>query len=333
MRLNFQKSIANSQTTLPVVGFISFILWFSLPAVQHSFSFEGTDYGLWKFFPSFLQEGYWTLSISAFCAAAAIYMMAELNNAYLLLRVASRMLSSMLAILLTIMVMHHRFQPGSLLMLLSLLSFFPLFATYQSPTPIFSFVIHLIVSVASLFFPKFIWMAPVYWHIQGYFRAFSLRCMIASVLALLLPYWIYGCVAFMNDAYGDFLAHVHSMIEWEWGNYMTLKRCDVLLFLFLVLLFVTGTIDFYLHQYMDKTRTRIFYNALILYGIYAIFFTCIQPQYMGTLIPLLMICTAIVFGHFFTLTFTKFSHIYCIFLLLLAMVVMTAQNFCDSLIF
>ena len=136
MKLSFQKSIASSQATLPIVAIVVFALWFLLSPVQPSLSFSTPDYGLWKDVPSFLQEGYWALGIGAFCAALAVYLMAELNNANVLLRVNSRMLSSMLAILLCIAVLCHRFQPGSIVMLFSLTSFFSLFATYQQPNPL-----------------------------------------------------------------------------------------------------------------------------------------------------------------------------------------------------
>ena len=107
MKLSFQKSIASSQVTLPIVAAVVFILWFLPPTANTQLP----DYGLWRHVPSFLQEGNWALSIGAICAALAVYLMAELNNANVLLRVNSRMLSSMLVLLLGLAVMCHRFQP------------------------------------------------------------------------------------------------------------------------------------------------------------------------------------------------------------------------------
>ena len=293
-------------------------------------SFSTPDYGLWKEIPQFLQEGYFSLGISLSCAALAVYLMAELNNANVLLRVSSRMLSSMLAFLLTIVIVGHRFQPGSVVMILSLLSFFPLFSTYQLPSPLLSFTSHLLVSVASLVFPKLLWLVPVYWLIQGYFRAFSLRCLLASLLAVLLPYWFYGGIAFVTDSLDDFLTHVCMVADVQWHDYAALDLRHVVAFAFLVLLFVSGAVDFYVNQFLDKTRTRIIYNAMILYGLSIVLFTLLQPQYLETLLPLLLMSTATVFGHFFTLTHTRFSHIYCIVLLVMAAVVLAVQCVCDA---
>ena len=326
---------------LPLVGVVALLLWFFLPTTPRpdspwSFAlpcyssiaqadFSGVDYGLWQHVPSFLQQGYWTLILSALCAALAVYLMAELNNANVLLRVSSRMLSSMLAILLAFAILCHRFQPGSVVMLLSLLSFFPLFATYQMPHPMPTFVAYLLLSVASLIFPKLLWMVPAYWGLQIYLRAFSFRCLVASLLAILLPYWFYGGIAVITSSLPDLVAHARAVIDFQWYGYATLNRNDLLTFAFVLLLFLSGTIDFYLHSFLDKTRTRILHHVIILHGLFVTLLQCLMPQYVSIFLPLLLVDAAILFGHFFTLTHTRFSHLYNLFLLALALLVVAAQ--------
>lgn len=251
--------------------------------------------------------------------------MAELNNANVLLRVSSRMLSSMLAILLCMNVVEHPFQPGTVVMLFSLLSFFPLFSTYQAPSPLLTFLIYLSLSVASLIFSKLLWIVPVYWFIQGLFRALSIRCFISSILAILLPYWIYGGIAILTDSIPTFLTHIQTVMQFQWFDYTTLNLLDILIYSFVVLLFLIGAIDFAIHQFMDKTRTRIIFNAVIIYGFFVTIWIGFQPQYFATLLPMLILSTAILFGHFFTLTHTRFSHILCIILMVLAVLLLAVQ--------
>ena len=325
MRLNFQKDIASNQATLPITCSVAFLLWFVQSSVQPSTPFSSPEYGLWQYVPAFLQEGYWSLGISAFFAALSVYLMAELNNAHVLLRVSSRMLSSMLAILLCLNVVGHQFQPGAVVMLFSLLSLFPLFSSYQSPSPLLSFLVFLSLSVASLIFSKLLWMIPIYWIIQGLFRTLSLRCFISSILATLLPYWVYGGIAILTASLPVFLTHIQTIIQIQWFDYTTLRLLDILIYSFVVLLFITGAIDFMIHQFMDKTRTRIIFNAVILHGLAVTIWIGIQPQYFSTLLPMLIVSTAILFGHFFTLTHTKFSHIYCIILMVLAVLLLLVQ--------
>ena len=141
----------------------------------------------------------------------------------------------------------------------------------------------------------------------------------------MLPYWFYGGIAVLTGSLEDFLIHCQEIISFQTYDYTQLEVRDVLLYAFVLILFMTGVIDFYLHQYMDKTRTRIIFNALIVYGIAIAIWIGIQPQHFSTLLPLLLLPTSIVFGHFFTLTHTRFSHIYCIVLMVLAVVVLVAQ--------
>ena len=312
------------------MGVTALILWFVLPVAPNPSFFSTPDYGLWQYVPVSLQEGYWSLAIGFFCAVLAIYFMAELNNAYVLLRVSSRMLSSMLAILLIVAVGCHSNQPGNVVMVLSLLSFYPLFATYQQPNPLPSFIAYLLLSSASLVFPKLLWMLPVYWFIQGYFRAFTLRCFMASLLATLLPYWFYGGIAFLTDSWSVFVDHIQMVAEFHWFDYSQLDMRDVLLYTFVALLFASGAIDFHVHRYLDKTRIRVYYKSLIMYGICVLAFIAIQPQYFWTLLPLLLLSTAMLFGHFFTLTHTRFSHIYCLVLMVLALAMMALRYVCDA---
>ena len=101
------------------------------------------------------------------------------------------------------------------------------------------------------------------------------------------------------------MIHLQMMVDFQRGDYGQLEFRDVVTFLFVVLLFVVGAVDFSVHQFMDK----------------------------WVLLPLLMLPTSIVFGHFFTLTYTKFSHICCIVLMVLAVAVLVVQYLPDNLLF
>lgn len=325
VKLNFQKRIVSSRATLPVVGMGALGLWYSMPVEQTSSLFSATDYGFWHYLPASFQEGNWALAFGLGFSALVVYLMVELNNANVLLRTSSRMLGSMLAFLLAWIGLAHTFHPGHILMLATLLSFFPLFASYQNPQPVLSFLVHLILSLASFVFPKFLWMVLIYWLIQAFFRAFSLRCWMASLLAILLPYWFYGGIAVMTGMVPAFCEHLQRVVDLHWADYSQLNIRHLLVFGFLFLLFLTGIINFTIHQYLDNARIRTLFNALIFHGLIVTLFICLQPHYFVTLSMLLLVDTSILFGHFFALTHTRFSHIYCLVLFVLALLVLAVQ--------
>lgn len=319
MQLDFQKKIASSQITLPVVCIIAVALWLILPhpGTEAVSAFATADYGLWQLVPPFLQQGYWGLGLGLAFVAGGVYLLAELNNSNVLLRISSRMLSSTLAVLCALAVSCHTVHPGSILMLFSLLSFFALFATYQLPSPMLAFSAFLMLSASSLVFPKMLLLVPCYWVLQGYLRAFSFRCFIASLLATILPYWFYACIAFSLEALPMFVEHIQSLITFQWYDYTQLTLSQILPFAFFFILFVTGATDFARNSFLDKTRTRIIYNVVIVHCLYIIIYICLQPQYLDTLLPVILVDVSILFGHFFALTYTRFSHILSLVLLVL----------------
>lgn len=316
--------------TLPVVGGVAALLWMVAPASLTREVFAGAEYGFWRFVPAAMQEGYGALGWGFLCAALAVYMLVELNNKNLLLRVSSRMLGSMLGILLTVAVAYHAFQPGCVVMLLVLLSFFPLFASYQRPDPALSFRSFLVLSLASLVFPKLVWFVPLFWQIQWLFRALSFRSFLASLMAVFTVYWIFAGFAALTGGFLLFVEHVRAMSDFHPGDYQGLDYRDMVTFFFLVLLFLIGVIDNYAHSYLDRVRTRIIYDAICLMGGVVVVLICLQPQYAVVLMPLLLMNTAMVFGHFFTLTHTRFSHICCLVLALMAVAVWALRYVCDS---
>ena len=50
-------------------------------------------------------------------------------------------------------------------------------------------------------------------------------------------------------------------------------------------IFALGTIDFYMRIYLDKTRTRVIYNVIILHGAAYFLLLLLQPISSLTLLP------------------------------------------------
>lgn len=325
MNINYQKNIASSQATLPVVGVIVTLMWYLLPDTWHHTTFDGNDYLLWQYIPSALTGGIWSVTASILLSSTSVYLMAELNNSNMLLRVSSRMLSSMLAMMTGILLSLHELHPGHLLMLFSMLSLFPILSSYQQPSPLLTFNAFLFLSLSSLAFPKILWSATLYWTLFCMLRAMTARCAVASLLALLLPYWLIGGAVIYTGETQDFLAHLHSIIDFRWHDYSNIPAYTTVPFIFFTILFFIGSADFFANRYQDKTRTRISLTAAIAHGAFYIIAMALQPQYITVLLPLLLISASIMFGHYFTLTHTKLSHILMCVILTAAIAVIVLQ--------
>lgn len=320
-----------SKATLPLALVAATLLWVVLPA-QHPFpTLFSPDYGLWKWLSPLLSDKQWSEAIAGACTAIVIYMIAELNNANVLLRINSRTISATFAILSGMTVSAHHLQPSSFITLLTVISFFPLFSSYHRPSPLLALLTFLPISIASLIFPRLLYVVPVYMCIKIHLQALSLRSFTALLLAIALPYWFYGGIAVINGTTNEFLAHILTLADFRQIDYATLLWRDVAIFAFGLLLFLSGTIDFFIHQYLDKTRTRFLHRSVIIFGTAIAVCIALQPQYIHILQPLLTFCAAVTFGHFFALTHTRFSHIYCLILLAFTLAVLAAQYFLGDL--
>lgn len=330
--MKFQRDIASSQATLPIVCTIALALWFALPSPHNPQDYLTSDYGLWQYLPPFFHATQYTLPLGVSCAAIAVYMMVELKNQNLLLRVNSYMLSSTLALLLAVAAPLHPLQPSSLLTLLTLYAYFPLFASYQMPHPHLAFSIYLPLSLASLLFPQFLFLIPTYWCLQIYLRSLTLRTLLASLIATLLPYWFYGGIAIATDTLPQFLTHLRAAIAPPDFTFLHTPIADTLhtslpfLLLTLILLAI-GIVDFQSNKLLDKTRTRTLYNVVQWHSLAILLFILIHQQHTATLLPLLMIDASILYGHFFTLTHTRLSHIINIIASLLLLFIVLMQVF------
>ncbi|MBQ9640706.1 MAG: hypothetical protein IJV06_04010 [Bacteroidaceae bacterium] len=301
----FQKRVASSPFTLPVVGAIAVVMWLLL---------RREDVG-W-------QELFLGLATST----VAVYMLAELNNRHVLLRISSRLISSLLAVMLAAVVQLHHFQVGHVVLLFSLASFFPFFFLYQWPSPVLTLIAYLLLSLGSFVFPPILFLLPAYWGGQIYMRGMSSRCFVASLLGLLMPYWFLAGVQFFLGNYdaallslslqeiagsGGLFADFHIF-----SGYETLTWVRCVQFGYILLLLVVGIVDFQMQGYLDKTRTRVIYHVLEIHSVVVMFFLLFRAQYFYQFLPLLMVDAAILGGHFLALTYNKFSRIFCIFFLL-----------------
>ena len=327
MALQFQKTISVSLATLPVTVGVLLLLWVLFPA--HAATLPAS--GLWPLLWPLGRPGLLALGLAA--AMVAVYMMAELNNANVLLRTSSRMLSSVLALLLAVAVPLHLFQPALLLVLLVLLIDFPLFMSCQLPQPPLALLTGMLQACAAFVCPPLLWLVPVYWGLSLFMNALTLRTWLASVLGVLTPYVFYGGLALAThlspclsallagDGFPSFVRHLqaiprapHPLAEWA-----ALPLQAWVLGGFLLLLFLTGAADFYRYRLRENFRTRLLFDVVVLHGVAVAVFFGVCPSLWLQLLSCFMVDTAILYGHFFASTYTRFSHYYNLFLLLLAL--------------
>lgn len=303
-RKRLQNRIAESRYALPLAALYSIIVWLAGGLVSR---------GLW---------------LSFALMVANTYFMAELNNRNALIRIYSRMVSCSFLIL-TVM-SSFLFDQVSVWVIgiSSALTYLLLFNAYQDKRATrWVFYSFLTISIASLFFIQILYYVPFLWILFGSkIMGLSWRTFWASLLGLILPYWLYGGYTIYTNSLMEIFRHFSEL-----GNFQgflqieNLSSYQIFTFLFMILLGIMGIAHFIRSTYKDKIRTRMLYEIFCTMEILTIIFILLLPRLYNQLLPVLIVNTAPLIAHFIALSRTRASNItFCI--ITVIAIALTAYN-------
>lgn len=293
----FQKTLAQGRFTFAVVALIALVAWAVLPPA-------------WS----------WWLLAGFVACAVCVYLLAELSITFVLLRINSRMISSTLALLLASAVMLHELQTVHLILLCSVIAYFPLFGSYQRPRgSVLSYVTFLLIGLSSLVFPQLLFFVPVCWISQIILRSMSARTWVASLLGIITPYCFLFTYAYCTDQMPLFTDRFVEMMRIELPDFSSLSLQYIVVAALSLIHFLVGMVDFLRNKHFDKTRTRYHYYIVLLHGSIAFVWFLLQPQYALFILPICLTNAAIMSGHFTAQSYGKVQNIITIILAVLTL--------------
>ena len=327
MKRRLQNKIAQSSVTLPAACVMATLLWW-LPQGGYS-----AEYLL----------GWLTCALTT-------YVLIEMTAINALLRIRSRMISSLFLFLMAASGFLHPISSGTIAQLCVAVSFFCLLRTYEKKRPeVDTLHIHFLLSVGSLLWPPLLLLALIQLWNQGvYLRSLTRKGMGAAVCGILLPYALWAAYAFAFDDFQPFVEHVAAIIApfsgsfyWQWAveQVQTLDwnafwpaffaaiqtrvlahqpECAALSLL--LLLGLTGFVHYVRMSYDDKIRVRMCHYCFMAMQVVLVLALALAPQYFRQLFPLLLLTTAPAAAHFiaFTRTWLTNAWFVCLALGLLA---------------
>lgn len=300
--MTFQKTISTHRFTLFAAIFAGFVIWLADRQLD-SMSLLGV-----------------------IPAALAVYFTAELNNAFGLLRISSRMISTLLALLLPMATFLHPLQPAHAVLLFSVAVGFPLYACYKRPNrAVMPFLAFLLLGCTALFVPQLLLLTPALWVSVVMMRAASLRSWVASLLGLAMPYWFAFTYYYVTDSLPAFADRWAQVIDLQVPDYSGLTLAHWLVLGLLLVLFGIGCVDFAQSVEQDVPRTRMIYKVEIVLGSISIVALLLQPQLFHELLPLCILPTVILSGHFVALSYGRIQN-YITIGLLVAVLAISAIN-------
>ena len=268
--------------------------------------------------------------------ACSTLLMVELNNGHALIRIYSRMVSCVFLALTSA----STFLFPSLrtwIVALCFVSFFLIiFHAYQDKhSPGWHFYAFLCLGIASTIFAQTFFFVPILWLLTATFlNSASFRTFWASLFGLMLPYWFLLPISAYNGHLDSLRLHFEALVHFQpLFMYDGLDEHRVITFLIVSIFALTGIIHFWRNSFMDKIRTRMFYEVLIVNTLVTMVFIMLQPQHIDTLLGILIVSSSAIIAHFITLTHTRFTNLSFIFMLLLVIFLTVYNLWMPSLMF
>lgn len=253
----------------------------------------------------------WWLSLA--CFSLAVYLVVELNNCHALLRIRSRMVSTVF-ILLSCMASTLFEHVDSCFLLLGMVAFMlVLFHSYQNSqaagTVYYAFALF---GICSCFFVKLLFLLPVLWLLMAtQLLTLNGRLLTASLLGVSTPYWFVLPLFIFRQDFEPMTAHFRSLLDFTpFGEaYQSLTVNQVIVLSFTALLLCISIYRFWKYSFEDKIRIRLIYGFITVMSLLCIVCLLLQPQLYQWLMPLIIVFGSPLIAHFFTFTSSKQTNI------------------------
>lgn len=286
----FRNTFVESSLSLPFMTALTLLLWLLVP--------EREDPMVW---------------VSLAIVGITTYVIVEWNNQCQLLRIRSRMNSvTFLAFVCACPALH---SAGLSLMpaLCLLAAYFSLFKSYGEYRPQgYTFHAFFFLGLGGLFFPPMLLLAPtLFVSSGGQLRVLTGKSIVAIVLGLLLPFWLYaGAMAVAIPLWGVEETRLAYFTDLRLPDYSTLQLGQIAVFAFLVVHGLFSVFHFVNTSYNDKIRTRQYYYTIMLSFVPLLFITLWWPDDALVTLPLLMLNLTPFSAHYIALSKARLINVY-----------------------
>ena len=285
-----QNIVAESRRTLPITATYAVIVWL---------------------LAGLIGQGRW---LQFACFVLSVYLMMQLNNENLLIRIYSRMVSVSYILLSCAALFLFDSPSGAFFQPALIASIFCLFKTYQDRSSAgWTYYTFLFLGLGSLLDVHALYLLPVFWLMMILtVYSFSWHTFMASLLGIATPYW-FTLAWYAWQGEGDispWLQHFAEFASLQLPfSYSVLGLQHLLLIVFLVSLFLLGAIHFVVTSYKDKIRVRQMYYSLIVLMIFSCILVALLPQLYHLAFHVMIISVSPIIGHFMALTSSRLTNI------------------------
>lgn len=260
-----------------------------------AFLFAATDSSLWIHFLCILFTG---------------YVMLLINNNNALLRIYSRLPSSIFLILSTMVTCLSKSLEANIVQAFFALHLLALFHAYQDKrgmgTVCASFIM---LGAASTLFVQVLFFLPFSWLILlARMQAASLKNFLASIIGLLVPYWFWTAYTVYTGDYTRVVDHLVSIATFQPLCQGILQPSLLVNLVFVALTGLVAIAHFYRYSFHESIRVRMMFYSFILLFLLTLVFIVLQPLHSPYLLRLLIVTASPIVAHYFTFTKSRVTN-------------------------
>lgn len=207
---------------------------------------------------------------------------------------------------------------GNIATLFLVIIVFYFFKSYQSEKAVEeAFNIGLLLSLGSLFSVRLLFFIPIIWIGLAYVQALSGKSFFASLVGIFTPYWLVFCwflyqkdiAGFMEPFFRLFQINFHFVFDFNISDW--LKIC------FSGLITVSAVINFRMHSFRDKIKTRIYFYLILVLIIYVFVLLVLGILPVSEYVGIYCFSVSLFAAHLFATSGSRLSTIFFYLLLLL----------------
>lgn len=294
----FQKKVVTNQLTLTAGILISILLWAAGYIIQPIAT-------LWE-------------TIGAYALYAFIgYLLIVLNKSFSIIRLRASFQTVIFMLFVGVSPKIHTIYAGNITTLCFLAALYLCFRSFQlKRTSGFLFHAFMFLGFGCILIPVIVWLIPFIWFACIKFRSLNIKSFIASVFGWSIPIGGYAIYLYLNNRWSEFLDKAMipvTLRDTILDNYQF--PAVVTLSCLFIVFFVSAT-HAILNSLDEKVQARVYLNHIIITtsALFALMF--FFPADIRHLIPITLLGVSFLFGHFATLTHSKWSNIFFILVLL-----------------
>jgi hypothetical protein len=294
----FQNKVAGSVFTLPVCVVIAAALWW-LPQQDSSI-------------PNILGL--------ALCLLTT-YVMMETNAQQHIIRIRTRMMSSVWLILAASLSFMHPLAKPIIAANFLCIGYHLFFRCDQEDEPqIYVFHTFLMLSLGSFCAPIMLLMAvPFFLYLTIFLRSLTNKVFWAGVLGLIVPFWCYASWCFITKDMQSFVTRIVDMAQFEQPSLEAIVSLPFVWQVsaaFIALLSIVSILHYLRTNYDDKIRVRMIQYIYITQTLMLMAFLVLQPAHYQTTMALFVASASPLIAHYFALTSSFLSNLFFILSLL-----------------